>query len=481
MVGVRAAAVVAEAAVGSAVIHLDPSAWVRPVNGRLLRFSILLGIVLSLGVSAAMTAHVITLGSVEGGWVYPYVRSADLAIVAVWLIYSLGSVATLMTPWRVAEHRPWRTIVSWIVVATALQWILRTMAPYPLEAQFASDNANSFHSVAADYDAADLLTRHGRVRLNAPLHVQSNMPGKLLLTAGLHKATARADLWPWLVIGISNLGALLMFGFVRDLLDSRRVALYAAVLYLFFPARTFFMPLMNTVTPLAVIACGWLLLGWLRTGRTLYAAVLGFALYLLTFFEPLPLVMGLLFLALAVAAMGRRQISWERFVAQAAVTIAVFIATAEAMTAWTGFDIVRTFHTLGRHAIDFNATTARPYALWIAANLWEFTVGVGFCQLIASVGVLLALLSDPGRWRDRLSAPMAATCIGLFAVLGAVDLVGVNRGEVTRLWIFLGCFYQIPLAWACSLRDSQLAIAAVLGVTALHAAVGTTLVGFVVP
>ena len=223
---------------------------------------------ISLAVTAGMTAHAITLGSVAGGWVYPYRQWADLTIVAVWLIYSAGAAATLMIPWRVAEHRPWWTIVSWIVVATALQWILRTMAPYPLDAQFVSDNANSFHSVAEDYDAADLLKRHGRVRLDAPLHVQSNMPGKLLLTEGLQQATARADVLPWLVIGISNLGALLMFGFVRDLLDSRRVALYAALLYLFLPARTFFMPLMNTVTPLVVITCAWLLLGWLRTGRS---------------------------------------------------------------------------------------------------------------------------------------------------------------------------------------------------------------------
>jgi hypothetical protein len=151
------------------------------------------------------------------------------------------------------------------------------------------------------------------------------------------------------------------------------------------------------------------------------------------------------------------------------------------MTAWTGFDIARTFQTIGRHAMEFNATTARPYAVWVTANLGEFALGVGLCQVVASVGVLLAWLSAPGRCRERLSAPMAATCIGLFAVLSVVDLVGVNRGEVTRLWIFIGCFYQIPLAWACSLRDSQLAIAAVVGVTALHAAVGTTLVGFVVP
>jgi hypothetical protein len=463
------------------VIDPDPSAAIRPASGRLLRLSILLGIVLSLAVSIGMTVHAVIVGSVEGGWVYPYAQSPDVAMAAVWLIYSAGAAATLVIPWRVAERRPWWTLVTWIVVATALQGVLRTMAPYPLEAQFASDSANSFHSVAQAHDAGDLLRHHGRVRLNAPLHVQSNMPGKLLLTEALHLVTARTDVLPWLVIGVSNLGALLMFGFVRDLLDSRRIALYAAVLYLFMPARTFFLPLMNTVTPLAVIACGWLLLRWLKTNRTLYAAMLGFALYGLVFFEPLPLVIGLLFLALALAAIGRGDIPWERFVAQTAATIAVFISASEIMTAWTGFNIVRTFQSIGRHAMEFNATTARPYAVWITGNLWEFALGAGLCQAVASVGVLLTWLRAPGGWRERLSHPMAATCIGLFAVLGAVDLVGVNRGEVTRLWIFLGCFYQIPLAWACSLRESQRAIAVVVGVSALHAAVGTTLIGFVVP
>ena len=453
----------------------------RPPNERLLSFSILLGIVLSLAVSIGMTVHAVIVGSVEGGWVYPYVESPDVSMVVAWLIYSAGAAATLLIPWHVAERRPWWTLVIWILVATALQWVLRTTAPYSLEAQFASDGANSFQSVAEKHDAADLLKYHGRVRLNAPLHVQSNMPGKLLLTEGLHLVTARTDVLPWLVIGISNLGALLMFGFVRDLLDSRRIALYAAVLYLFLPARTFFLPLMNTVTPLAVIACGWLLLRWLKTNRTLYAAVLGFALYGLVFFEPLPLVIGLLFLALALAAIGRGDIPWERFVAQTAATIAVFIGTAEIMTASTGFNIVRTFQSIGRHAMEFNATAARPYAVWITGNLREFALGAGLCQAVASAGVLLTWLSAPGSWRERLSHPIAATCIGLFAVLAAVDLIGVNRGEVTRLWIFLGCFYQIPLAWACSLRDSQLAIAVVLGVTAFHAAVGTTLIGFVVP
>ena len=79
------------------------------------------------------------------------------------------------------------------------------------------------------------------------------MPGKLLLIDALQQVSARADVLPWLVIGISNLGAILLTCFVRDLFDDSRPALYAALLYLFLPARTFFLPLMNTVTPLVIL------------------------------------------------------------------------------------------------------------------------------------------------------------------------------------------------------------------------------------
>jgi hypothetical protein len=93
----------------------------------------------------------------------------------------------------------------------------------------------------------------------------------------------------------------------------------------------------------------------------------------------------------------------------------------------------------------------------------------------------VAGLRGPGGWRERLARPITSVSVGLLAVLSAVDLIGLNRGEVTRLWIFLGCFYQIPAAWACSMSSSRLAIALVAGVTALHAAIGVTLIRFVAP
>ncbi len=123
LVGVREAPVVAEAAVGPAVIDPDPSAAIRPAHGRLLRFSIILGVVLSLATSTGMMARAVIVGSVDGGWVYPYAQPPDLAMAGVWLIYSAGAAATLLIPWRVAERRPWWTVVTWMVVATALQGV----------------------------------------------------------------------------------------------------------------------------------------------------------------------------------------------------------------------------------------------------------------------------------------------------------------------------------------------------------------------
>lgn len=447
----------------------------------LLWSSIYLGAGLSLAVSCGVVAHAVVVGSAEGGWFYPYGQRATAALVAAWILYSAASALTVSVPWKRVDLRPWWILIAWIVIATGLQWALRSTTRYPLEALFVSDSANSFYSVTREHGSGEILTHFDRVRSNAPLHVQSNMPGKLLLLEGLQLISRRTDVLPWLVVGLSNLGAILMYGFVRELFESRRTAMYAAALYLFLPARTFFFPLMNTVTPLAAIACGWLLLRWLRTGRTAYALLMGLALYGLVLFEPLPLVIGLLFLAVVASAILRGQIAWDRFIAQTAVVIFAFIGTSEAVTAWSGFDIVRVFHIIGEHASEFNDTSERPYSIWIVANLWEFAFGMGIFQIVAIPVALAFGLRAPGDWRERLSRPIVAVCVGLLGVVVALDLIGVNRGEVIRLWIFLACFFQMPAAYLCSTLNARSAIALAIGVTAFQAAVGVTLIDFVVP
>ena len=65
--------------------------------------------------------------------------------------------------------------------------------------------------------------------------------------------------------------------------------------------------------------------------------------------------------------------------------------------------------------------------------------------------------------------------------IGAADAIGVNRGEVTRLGIFLACLAQIPAAYVCRHLGRALAFGLVVFVTLLQNAVGTAMIGFVVP
>ena len=53
--------------------------------------------------------------------------------------------------------------------------------------------------------------------------------------------------------------------FVRDLFDDRQTALLSLVLYLFVPGKLFFFPLLNTVTPVLILTCAYLLQRWLLT------------------------------------------------------------------------------------------------------------------------------------------------------------------------------------------------------------------------
>jgi hypothetical protein len=49
------------------------------------------------------------------------------------------------------------------------------------------------------------------------------------------------------------------------------------------------------------------------------------------------------------------------------------------------------------------------------------------------------------------------------------------------LWIFLACFFQIPTAYVCARLDNRAALALVLTTTLLQSAIGTSMIGFIVP
>jgi hypothetical protein len=440
---------------------------------------LLLGAALSIAISCAIATQSVIVGSADGRWFYGYVRAFSTQPVGAALLVTGFASALLLALRPRPGVREWTLVFGWVAAATALQAPLRSLTPVGLDDLLTSDAASSFYSVTQRLRPSVVLRSFEQVQAAAPLHVQSNMPGKLMLLYALQVISVRTDVLPWLLIGLSNAGGALLYGFVRNLFGDRRVALYSLVLYLFVPAKLFFLPLMNTVTPVVVFACACLLLAWLQSSRARYAALLGAAVYALVFFEPLPLVMGVLFAALIGRALWQRAIGWRQILRHVGLGVGTFGAVYAAMRLWFGFDLFEGLWHVGAHAARFNAAADRPYSVWIRANLWEFIFGVGFCQFIAYFGALAGGLHGPDAWPRRFARPITAVCLSLAAILLITDLVGVNRGEVIRLWIFLACFFQIPAAYLCARLPGDGAILIVLSTTVLQGALGTAMIGFV--
>jgi hypothetical protein len=439
------------------------------------------GSLASLFACYAIATQSLILGSTEGGWTYGYLAIFSQRALMVAVAATAISAGLLFGARAGATRREWPLVLAWVAVGLGLQALVRSVTPFSVERIFVSDGANAFYGVTQHFRAGVVLGDFDRVRALWPLHAQSNMPGKLMLVYALRNLSREPVVLAWLAVIVSNLGAPLMYSFVRELFSERRIALYSAALYLLVPAKLYFFPLLNAVTPVIVLACAVLVLKWLRTGKAAYAAVLGVALFGLVFFEPLPLVMGLLFALFVLRALWLGQIAWSRLLSQIGVGLAAWLVTYGSVRLLFGFDLVSAFRQIGEHAVRFNAEAGRPYPIWVWANLGEFLFGMGVCQAVVFWAALVDGFRRGDAWRDSLTRPMTVLCLGMAAVLLVTDAIGVNRGEVIRLWIFLSCFFQIPAAYVCARLDSRAAMMLVIAVTVLQATLGTAMIGFILP
>ena len=474
---------------------------------RQLWVSVLIGSALSLIGANRIANQQLIIGSSEGGWVTGYAAGFSSRSVEFFLVASvlMATAVAITWPWlrslsnddrggvgpasapagamAVKPFQEWALILGWCLLAAGLQGLLRFVSPYSLGAIFSSDIANSFYSVALKFDAGSILGDFERLRPSWALHAQSNLPGKLLLVRALiHNISAHPHVLAWLIVLLSNVGGVLVYIFVRDLFADRFVAALSVILYLFTPAKFFFFPLLNTVTPVVVLACACLLLRWLHTGKTLYAVSLGVAIYGLILFEPTALIVGLLFGVLLVHTLATGRMVLRSAVIQIVAGLLALVAAHLAMRLFFGFDLVSAFRSAAADAVAFNADARRPYDVWVRQNIVDFLFGVGFCQIVLFAPALadgMARLKRHERSPDAVA--IVLLCLSMLAMVGMADGIGVNRGEVIRLWIFLACLWQIPAAYVCRRLESSRAFTLVLAATLLQNTLGTAMLAFVVP
>jgi hypothetical protein len=446
-----------------------------------LWFWVLAGTAVSLAVSYKISTQSFFVGSDDGGWVYPYFWPFAAHSLEVFACACAIALALSAVPLSAVDRRQWVVVAAWLGVGVLVQALLRGLTPFTFAQMFVSDGANSFYSPTKQYATLTLLTDFDRLRSSLPLHAQSNMPGKLIFVSLLSHISNRPAVMAWLVVLISNLGGVPLYLFVRDLFDDRHTALFSLILYLFVPGKLYFFPLLNTVTPVLVLGCAFLLQRWLLVQKPVFPALLGIMLYALVFFDPMPLTMALCFAALIAQAWIAGRLDIKTVAWQGAAALITFAATYLLFLAIFRFDLLTTFRRSQADAAAFNTTVHRPYGIWVGANIVEFAFAIGLCQALIFCGVFADAVRRIATSIRALSIPIVALSLGLAGVLLAVDLSGVNRGEVTRLWIFLGCFFQIPVAYACTRLQSRTALMLILATTLLQGALGASMIAFVLP
>lgn len=328
-----------------------------------------------------------------------------------------------------------------------MQAILHKVYPIPLGTIVQSDTANSFYSAALRYSAFDILSKFNELTSLFPHHAKTNMPGKVLLFELLKIFTLSPRIMGYLIIALSSLGALLLYGVCKQLFHDKQTAFYALILYSLVPGKLFFFPILNTVSPVIILLCLYLFLAYIEHGRVLIAWLLGVGLYVQFLFEPLPLITSILFLGIYLQAIRERRISKEGFWKLILNVSLGFLSIYLFFSIFFSFDLFHTFVYVLKDLMNFNANGDRGYWIWLGQNIKEFFYAVGVPIAIITIYMTVQIFA---RWKTSMNFDSLSVenvfVMSLIITFFVLVFLGINRGEITRLWIFLAVFFQVPAA-----------------------------------
>jgi len=220
-----------------------------------------------------------------------------------------------------------------------------------------------------------------------------------------------------------------------------RVVMGACLLAALLPGTHLFNPSVDQVYPTLVLILVGLAARAATTRRWPWGAAFGLALYAAVFLHVgLALVAVILGLAGILAwrawrsEMGLHEFAVAYWPVAAGATLG-FLTPAFVLQLWLGYPTFRVILACLRNNRLFNLARKRSYGAWVVVTPFEFAL---------SLGVGLALVCLVGWVREVAAAVRAgalrarnAVLLATVGVLGLLVVLGMNRGETARLWLFV--------------------------------------------
>ncbi len=328
-------------------------------------------------------------GSELGHWVYPYLSS--LPFFPEWILLTVLFLVTLLVFLGGKFIHSYEKITLFVLflLGVLIQSLIRRIYPFSLGAVVESDTANSFYSPAMSHSALDVLSKFDELVYSFPLHARSNMPGKILLFEFFKLFTSSSEAMGYLIIIVSSLGALLLYGICKRLFHDKRIAFYALTLYVVLPCKLFFYPILNTVTPVFMLLCFYLLVVYLDNKHILLPWLLGVSFFILALFEPSPLITGIVMAGITIHALKEGKLARKELFSLILYAAGGFLIMVLLFYVVFSFNFFQSFMYLLNEARNFNINDGRGYWIWIIENSREFFFGAGVPVMIIFIYMVI--------------------------------------------------------------------------------------------
>lgn len=387
-------------------------------------------------------------GSVEGRWYYEYFKEFSPFSFST-LIISLALLALLLFAGSklLPKHEKW-VVAACLVIAVGIQILMQQTYIHSMGDLIESNISNSFYAPSIRYTPYEVLTQFSSGALNLTAHATSNLPGKILFFQLLGVFTSSPQVMGVLIVIISSLGGLLLYTITKRLFHDKQAAFYAFILYSLIPGKQFFLPILNTVTPVFILLALTLFVLYLDSKQPVWLVLLGITLYALILFEPSPMVMGVLFIGIFLYYIGQKKITKKDVVNILLLPTASFFAVYAIFDLFFTFDLFQGLVYVLKDAAGFNIEAERNYIVWIKENLKAIFFDGGLPVMMIFLYLLISIFSQWENYKKKILQWPLEHLYLLFLILtfGIVLLLGINRGETTRLWIYLAVFFQVPAA-----------------------------------
>lgn len=236
---------------------------------------------------------------------------------------------------------------------------------------------------------------------------------------------------------------------------SRQIAFYAAALYVFIPSIIFFTPQMDQVFVfLAVSTIASFYLGLKR--KNVWYIFLAGVIYSAGIFMSLGLLILLSFIGCLMAKeiaenkllVAQKEemclVTHFKFSIKGALifgfTIIIFYVLLMSVL---DFNIVRVLKAISVEQQVINAKIGRTYSKWVIFNLYDF---FAFLGVPISLLFFKRIVSNFSQFKKTGISQVDILLIALLVTLVALDVSGIIRGEVARVWMFLMPFAALVSA-----------------------------------